>query len=108
MPRKVFCLSNPLNWECWEILSDKTQLKISIVAVITTNVFICSLSTLATLQRALGQKESSAFAQGTGGEGTIHLEEYFVQKHVSMVDTRGFFLSDEKLFEECLNIMSGR
>ena len=45
MPRKVFCLSNPLNWECWEILSDKTQLKISIVAVITTNVFICSLST---------------------------------------------------------------
>lgn len=65
-------------------------------------------SFVATLQRALGQEESSAFAQGTGGEGTIHLEEYFVQKHVSMVDTRGFFLSDEKLFEECLNIMSGR
>ncbi|XP_067053885.1 myb-like protein X [Acropora muricata] len=65
-------------------------------------------SFVATLQRALGQKESSAFAQGTGGEGTIHLEEYFVQKHVSMVDTRGFFLSEENLFEECLNIMSGR
>ena len=50
----------------------------------------------------------AAFEQGTGKEGTIILEEYLVQEKVRMVDTRGFFSSDEKLLEECLNIMSGR
>ena len=67
----------------------------------------CSLTLKGTLQRALGEPQG-AFEQGTGKEGTIHLEEYFVQKQIRLVDTRGFFESDEKLFEECLNIMSGR
>jgi len=59
------------------------------------------------LQRAIGEPQS-AFGQGTGKEGTIHLEEYYVQKNIRMVDTRGFFDSDERLLEECLKIMSGR
>ena len=59
------------------------------------------------MQRALKEIQG-AFEQGTGQEGSIHLEEYVVQDHVRLVDTRGFFESDEKLFEECLNIMSGR
>ena len=45
---------------------------------------------------------------GTGREGTILLEEYSVQKNISIVDTRGFFEGDEQLMEECLNIISGR
>ena len=49
-----------------------------------------------------------AFEHGTGKEGTIILEEYYVQKNIRMVDTRGFFESDEKLLDECLKIMSGR
>ena len=60
-----------------------------------------------TLQRAIGEPQS-AFEQGTGMEGTILLEEYYVQKNIRMVDTRGFFTRDEKLLNECLNIMSGR
>jgi len=59
------------------------------------------------LQRALREVQG-AFEQGTGKEGTINLEEYYVQKQIRLVDTRGFFDCDEKLFEECLNIMSGR
>jgi len=64
-------------------------------------------SFVGTLQRAIGEPQS-AFEQGTGKEGTIHLEEYYVQKNIRMVDTRGFFDSDERLLEECLKIMSGR
>lgn len=64
-------------------------------------------SFVGTLQRAIGE-EQSAFEQSTGREGTILLEEYYVQKKVRMVDTRGFFESDEKLLDECLKIMSGR
>ena len=60
-----------------------------------------------TLQRAIGEAQS-AFEQGTGKEGTIHLEEYYIQKKIRMVDTRGFFESDERLMDECLKIMSGR
>ena len=60
-----------------------------------------------TLQRAIGEPQS-AFEQGTGMEGTIHLEEFYLQKNIRMVDTRGFFDSDERLLEECLKIMSGR
>ena len=60
-----------------------------------------------TMQRALKETQG-AFEQGSGKEGTIHLEEYVVQDNIRLVDTRGFFDSDEKLFEECLNIMSGR
>ena len=59
------------------------------------------------MQQALNETQG-AFEQGTGKEGTIHLEEYFVQNHVRLVDTRGFFESDENLFHECLNIMTGR
>ena len=50
----------------------------------------------------------SAFEQGRGDEGDILLQEYFVQKNIRLVDTRGFFESNERLFEECLNIMTGR
>jgi len=59
------------------------------------------------LQRAIGEPQS-AFEQGTGKEGTIHLEEYYVQKNIRILDTRGFMESDEKLLDECLKIMSGR
>ena len=65
------------------------------------------MNLLGTVQRAIGMPQA-AFEQGTGKEGTIILEEYLVQEKVRMVDTRGFFSSDEKLLEECLNIMSGR
>ncbi|KAL9963875.1 hypothetical protein ACROYT_G027428 [Oculina patagonica] len=64
-------------------------------------------SFVGTLQRAIGEPQN-AFEQGTGKEGTIHLEEYYVQKKIRMVDTRGFFESDERLLDECLKIMSGR
>lgn len=64
-------------------------------------------SFVATVQQALN-RASSAFEQGSGKEGTIYLEEYSVHDHVRIVDTRGFFQSDEKLFDECLNIMTGR
>ena len=60
------------------------------------------------MQRALGDAEQSAFEQSTGSEGTILLEEYYVHKKIRMIDTRGFFESDEKLLDECLRIMSGR
>ena len=60
-----------------------------------------------TLQRAIGEAQS-AFEQGTGGEGNIHLEEYYVQKNIRMVDTRGFFARDERLVDECLDILTGR
>lgn len=65
-------------------------------------------SFVGTLQRALGDAEQSAFEQGTGSEGTILLEEYYVHKKIRMIDTRGFFETDERLLDECLNIMSGR
>ncbi|XP_068685273.1 interferon-induced protein 44-like [Montipora capricornis] len=64
-------------------------------------------SFVATVQQAL-KRNPSAFEQGTGKEGTIYLEEYAVHEHVRIVDTRGFFQCDEKLFDECLNIMTGR
>ena len=60
-----------------------------------------------TLQRAIGEPQS-AFEKGTGEEGGIILEEYYVQKKIRMVDTRGFFARDEKLYDECYNIMTGR
>ena len=50
----------------------------------------------------------TAFEQGEGKEGTIILEDYKLHPQMSLLDTRGFFDSDEKLMEECLNIMSGR
>jgi len=59
------------------------------------------------LQRALGEPQV-AFEQGTGKEGSILLEEFYVQKNIRIVDTRGFFEGDEKLLDECLNIMSAR
>lgn len=60
-----------------------------------------------TLQRAIGENQT-AFAQGTGREGNIILEEYFVQKDIRIVDTRGFFARDEKLQDEVLDIITGR
>lgn len=60
-----------------------------------------------TLQRAIGETQS-AFEYGLGGEGTILLHEYYVQKYIRMLDTRGFFAQDEKLVDECLDILTGR
>ncbi|KAJ7326045.1 hypothetical protein OS493_028769 [Desmophyllum pertusum] len=45
---------------------------------------------------------------GSRKQGTIHLEEYLVQIKIRMVDTRGFYESDERLMDEYLKIMSGR
>ena len=59
-----------------------------------------------TLQRALGETEVTAFGQL--GVGTMLLDEYYVQRKIRMIDTRGFYESDERLLDECLNIMSGR
>lgn len=64
-------------------------------------------SFVGTLQQAFDENKT-AFEQGTGREGTILLEEYSVHNQVVLVDTRGFFDSDESLLHECLNIMSGR
>ena len=60
-----------------------------------------------TLQRALGETEVTAFGQSHGA-GTLLLDEYYVQRKIRMIDTRGFFAIDERLLDECLNIMSGR
>ena len=60
-----------------------------------------------TLQRALGEAETSVF-EGSIGEGTILLEEYYVHRKIRMIDTRGFYVIDEGLLDECLKIMSGR
>ena len=60
-----------------------------------------------TLQRALGETEVTAFGQ-SDGVGTILLDEYYVQRKIRMIDTSGFYESDERLLDECLNIMSGR
>ena len=59
------------------------------------------------MQRAIGENQT-AFEQGTGNEGNIILEEYFVQRNIRIVDTRGFFARDEKLQDEVLDIMTGR
>nr|XP_058956333.1 uncharacterized protein LOC131783583 [Pocillopora verrucosa] len=64
-------------------------------------------SFIGTLQRAIGETQS-AFEHGLGGEGTILLHEYYVQKYIRMLDTRGFFAQDEKLVDECLDILTGR
>lgn len=67
-------------------------------------------SFIGTLQRSLSGDShmQTAFEQGEGKEGTIILEDYKLHPQMSLLDTRGFFDSDEKLLEECLNIMSGR
>ena len=57
--------------------------------------------------RAIGETQS-ALEHGIGGEGTILLHEYYVQKNIRMLDTREFFLRDEKLVDECLDILTGR
>lgn len=64
-------------------------------------------SFIGTLQRAIGETQS-AFEHGKGGEGDILLQEYYVQKQIRILDTRGFFERDDKLFDECLNILTGR
>jgi len=66
--------------------------------------------TIGTLQRSLtgDSRKQTAFEQGEAKEGTIILEDYNLHPQISLLDTRGFFERDEKLMEECLNIMSGR
>ena len=66
--------------------------------------------TIGTLQRSLtgDRHQQTAFEQGEGKEGTIILEDYKLHPQISLLDTRGFFESDEKLMEECLNVLSGR
>ncbi|XP_022804667.1 uncharacterized protein LOC111341888 isoform X2 [Stylophora pistillata] len=64
-------------------------------------------SFVGTLQRAIGETQSS-FEQGTGREGTILLEECYVQKGIRLIDTRGFLEANEEIVDECLEIVSGR
>jgi len=78
--------------------------------ICSSNILIESRLSLAlpgTLQRAIGEPQT-AFEQGTGQEGNIILEEFYVQKNIRIVDTRGFFVRDEKLHDEVLDIMTGR
>ena len=78
--------------------------------ICSSNILIESRFSLAlpgTLQRAIGEPQT-AFEQGTGKEGSIILEEFYVQKNIRIVDTRGFFARDEKLHDEVLDIMTGR
>ena len=64
------------------------------------STFLCLVDVKGTLQRAIGETQS-AFEQGTGREGTILLEECFVQKGIRMVDTRGFLENEEVHVDEC-------
>ena len=64
--------------------------------------------TIGTLQRSLRGDIHWQTVFDPAGETTIILEEYKLHPQISVLDTRGFFDSDEKLLEECLNIMSGR
>lgn len=83
-------------------------LKTSFVTIsLITSIFVCLVYVKGTLQRAIGETQS-AFEQGTGREGTILLEECFVQKGIRMVDTRGFLEDDEVHVDECLKVVSGR
>ena len=77
------------------------------ISIVSLNIFVSSLMLKGTMQRALNETQY-AFGDAGANVATILLEEYFVQKHVRLVDTQGFFWNDENLFEECLNIMSGR
>lgn len=68
------------------------------------------MSLQGTLQRALKEPQTSTAMDLDQErlEGSIILEEHYLQKKVRMVDTREFFLSDEQLEDELLNILSGR
>lgn len=67
------------------------------------------MSLQGTLQRALKEPQTSTAMDLDQErlEGSIILEEHYLQKKVRMVDTREFFLSDEQLEDELLNILSG-
>jgi len=56
----------------------------------------------------LGKDNQTAFEQGAGGEGTILLQEYLPSLRINLLDTRGFFHCDDALFDEVLNVMTGR
>ena len=60
-----------------------------------------------TLQRALGEIEVSAFEQPFE-EGNTLFTEYYVQRKIQMIETKGFYVNDEGLLDELLQIMSGR
>lgn len=85
------------------------------MTVINTLIFIlktefCFLTDFTgMLQRAIGETQSAwGDEAGAGKEGTIRLEEYYVQKDIRILDTRSFFQWDERALEECQKIMSGR
>ncbi|KAL9963876.1 hypothetical protein ACROYT_G027429 [Oculina patagonica] len=63
---------------------------------------------IGTLQRALKEPQTAMDPDLERLEGSIVLEEHYLQKKIRMVDTRGFFLSDEQLEDELLDILSGR
>lgn len=67
-----------------------------------------SLTLQGTLQRALEEPQTATDPDLERCEGTFVLEEHYVQKKIRVVDTRGFFVSDEQLEDELLDILFGR
>ena len=41
-------------------------------------------------------------------EGNTLFTEYYVQRKIQMIETKGFYVNDEGLLDELLQIMSGR
>lgn len=72
------------------------------------NVFLFSLTSKGTLQRALHEPQTATDPDLERLKDTFVLEEHYVQKKIRVVDTRGFCLRDEHLEEELLDIMFGR
>jgi len=60
------------------------------------------------LQRALKEPQTAVDPDLERCEGSIILEEHYVQNKIRVVDTRGFFVSDEQLEDELRDILFGR
>lgn len=65
---------------------------------------------IGTVERSLyGERMQTNFAQGSGAEGTIILDDFLHQhKVIRLWDTRGFWDVNDAVSRECLNIMTGR
>ena len=72
------------------------------------NHYSFSLILQGTLQRALKEPQTATDPDLERCEGTFVLEEHYLQKKIRMMDTRGFFVSDEQLDDELLDILFGR
>ncbi|KAJ7326033.1 hypothetical protein OS493_028756 [Desmophyllum pertusum] len=67
-------------------------------------------SLIGTLQRALKEPQTAMVEWDSvvDREGTIVLEEHYVQKKIRLIDTRGFLVGYDQLEDELLKIVSGR